>query len=143
MKILKSGILIAFLIAFTGCSSDDDKSSQTLDTSQLIGQWNFKSIEPNDGEAPSDCELTSNLVFYNNGKTYTVLKADSTTDGCVNLIAGEHEYELVSKDKIHFKLIDGDVDDQFDATIISINATEMVLKDFVFPGTVITFKKAK
>lgn len=142
MKFLKSGILIAFLIAFTSCSSDDDNSAQALDPSQLVGKWFFTSIEPNE-EAPSDCELTSYLEFFNNGKTYTVLKADSTTEGCVNLIDGEHEYELVSKDKIHFKLIDGDAEDDFDATIVSINATKMVLKDFVFPDTVITFKKAQ
>lgn len=143
MKFLKSGILIAFLIAFTGCSSDDDNSSQALDPSQLIGQWYFTSIEPNDGEAPSECELTSYLVFYNNGKTYTILKADSITDGCVDLLDGEHEYELISKDKIHFKLIGGDAEDEFDATIVSISATTMVLKNFVFPDTVITFKKAQ
>lgn len=141
MKFLKSGILIAFLIAFTGCSSDDDNSNKALDPSQLIGKWYLESAVG--GEAPSDCELTSYLEFFNTGKTYTVLKADSSTDGCVTLLDGEHEYELISKDKIHFKLIDGDVDDEFDATIISINSTKMVLKDFVFPDTVITFKKAQ
>ena len=142
MKFLKSGILIAFLIAFSSCSSDDDNSNQNLDPSRLIGQWYFTSIEPNE-KAPSDCELTSYIVFYNKGKTYTVLKTDSTSDGCVNLIDGEHEYELISNDKIHFKLIGGDAEDEFDATIQSISETTMVLKDFLFPGTVITFKKAK
>lgn len=140
MKFLKSGILIAFLIALTSCSSDDDNSNEALDPSQLIGKWYFTSIEPQE-EVPTECQLTSYLEFFNNGKTYTVIKADNTTDGCVTLIDGQHEYELISKDKIHFKLIGGDADDEFDATIQSISDTKMVLKDFVFPGTVITFKK--
>ena len=142
MKFLKSGILIAFLVALTSCSSDDDNGTKVLDPSQLVGKWYFTSIEPQE-EVPTECQLTSYLEFFNNGKTYTVIKADSTTDGCVNLIDGQHEYELISKDKIHFKLIGGSTEDEFDATIVSINATKMVLKDFVFPDTVITFKKAE
>ena len=142
MKFLKSGILIAFLIAFTGCSSDDDNGTKALDPSQLVGKWYFASIEPQE-EVPTECQLTSYLEFFNNGKTYTVLKADSSTDGCITLIDGQHEYELISKDKIHFKLIGGNAEDEFDATIVSISATKMVLKDFVFPDTVITFKKAQ
>ena len=141
MKILKSGILIAFLIAFTGCSSDDDNSSKALDPSQLFGKWFYDSAVGED--TPSDCERSSYIEFFKNGETYTVLNTNSTTQGCVPLLDGKHEYKLTSKDKIHFKLIGGNAEDEFDATIVSIDATKMVLKDFVFPGTVVTFKKAK
>lgn len=140
MKFLKSGILVALLIAFSGCSSDDDNNYNPLDPSQLIGKWYWESAEGQD-EEPSDCERTSYLEFFNNGESYTVLNTDTSTGECVLLLDGRHEYELVSKDKLHFKLIDGDEDDQFDATIVSINATKMVLKDFVFPDSVITLKK--
>lgn len=140
MRFLKTGIFIAFLIAFSSCSSDDDKGSDALDPSQLIGKWYWESTVGQEGE-PSDCERTSYSEFFNNGETYTILNTDNDTGECVPLLDGRHEYELVSKDKIHFKLIDGDADDEFDATIVSISATKLVLKDFVFPGSVITFKK--
>lgn len=142
MKFLKSGILIALLIGFTACSSDDDNNTKALDPSKLVGKWYFATMEGQE-EAPTDCELSSYLEFFKNGKTYTVINTDSTTDGCVPLIDGEHEYELVSKDKIHFKLIGGSEDDEFDATILSFSSTVMILKDFVFPDTVIAFKKSQ
>lgn len=139
MKYFKTGIFVAFLIALTACSSDDDNSSQAPDPSHLFGKWFYVSAVG--GEPASACEQTSYLEFFPNGKTYTVLKADTFDGGCVTLLDGEHEYELTSPNTIHFKLIDDETEDEFDATIISISSTSLVLKDFVFPDTIITFAK--
>lgn len=129
-------VLTLGLFLFTSCSSDDDNGSDAANNdveNLLIGKWYLS--PPNSDPDASECEQTSYVQFYENETAFGILYTLANGD-CIPLMNTNYNYELINENTIHFVVLDNqgeeEPDNFFNAEIISINETEMVLDNFAF-----------
>src|SRR5690606_34903661 len=94
----------------------------------LVGKWFFS--ETNSGQVVTECERNGYIEFNASGEAYAILYIDAA-DNCVPFADGQYAYELISENTIKFMYRgDGDGED-FNTEILSISATQMMLKGFI------------